>query len=140
MPASLSPRVVTDLLRNQYSFQGLSMTDDLDMGAILNEVSFEEAIQGAVRAGNDMVMICHRLEMVEQAHKHLEALEHRYIDDALQRIEATKKKFTYPDVFSVERFEKINQRIWNLRVATLGEERAKQLSVEDGKRSPVELY
>jgi beta-N-acetylhexosaminidase len=116
------------------------MTDDLDMGAILNEVSFEEAIQGAVRAGNDMVMICHRLEMVEQAHKHLEALEHRYIDDALQRIEATKKKFTYPDVFSVERFEKINQRIWNLRVATLGEERAKQLSVEDGKRSPVELY
>jgi beta-N-acetylhexosaminidase len=140
MPASLSARVVTDLLRNQYNFDGLSMTDDLDMGAILNEVSFAEAIQGAVRAGNDMVMICHRLEMVEQAHQHLEDLEYRYIDDALQRMESTKKKFVYPDVFSIEKFEEINQRIWRLRVATLGEERAKQLSVEDGKRSPVELY
>jgi len=30
------------------------MTDDLDMGAILNEVNFEQAIQGAVKAGNDL--------------------------------------------------------------------------------------
>ena len=34
----------------------------------------------------------------------------------------------------------VDAEIWDLRVATLGEERAKILSVEDGKRSPVELY
>src|SRR5439155_22330794 len=39
-PASLSHRVVTQLLRNELGFNGLVMTDDLDMGAILNEYSF----------------------------------------------------------------------------------------------------
>jgi beta-N-acetylhexosaminidase len=74
-PASLSYNIVTKLLRHQYAFDGLAMTDDLDMGAILNEVTFEQAIQEAVRAGNDLVMICHRVEMVELARQHLEGVE-----------------------------------------------------------------
>jgi beta-N-acetylhexosaminidase len=40
----------------------------------------------------------------------------------------------------MDRFESLNREIWQLRVDTLGEERAALLSVEDGKRSPVELY
>lgn len=139
-PASLSHNVCTKLLRDQLGFEGLAMTDDLDMGAILNEVTFEQAIQEAVRAGNDLVMICHRLEMVELAHEHLKGVEAPVIHDALLRIEKTKKRLVTPDVFKMDRFAKINRDIWDLRVATLGEERAKILSVEDGKRSPVELY
>jgi len=42
--------------------------------------------------------------------------------------------------FHCERFQEIDSQIWDLRVATLGEEEARNLSVEDGKRSPVELY
>ena len=139
-PASLSTNVVQKLLREELGFEGLAMTDDLDMGAILNEVTFEQAIQEAVKAGNDMVMICHRLEMVEQAKTHLEALPEKVVSAALARIEKAKKKLSRPDPFSPERFKAINDEIWNLRVAALGEERARQLSVEDGKRSPVELY
>jgi len=45
-----------------------------------------------------------------------------------------------PYDWSIERFEEIDSQIWDLRVDTLGEERAKILSVEDGKRSPVETY
>jgi beta-N-acetylhexosaminidase len=45
-----------------------------------------------------------------------------------------------PDKFDLDRFAAINRDIWQLRVDTLGEEAAKNLSVEDGKRSPVELY
>jgi beta-N-acetylhexosaminidase len=116
------------------------MTDDLDMGAILNEVTFEQAIQEAVRAGNDLVMICHRLEMVELAREHLEGVESTFIHDALRRIEATKKRLVRPDHFSLEKFAAINDDIWQLRVDTLGLERAQLLSIEDGKRSPVELY
>lgn len=139
-PASLSHNIVTRLLRDQLGFDGLAMTDDLDMGAILNEVTFEQAIQEAVRAGNDLVMICHRLEMVELARQHLEGIEEAVIHDALLRIEKTKERLRRPDPFSMERFAAINQEIHALRVATLGEEAAKVLSVEDGKRSPVELY
>jgi beta-N-acetylhexosaminidase len=139
-PASLSHNIVTKLLRDQLGFEGLAITDDLDMGAILNEVTFQQAIQEAVRAGNDIVMICHRLEMVELAREHLEGVETPVIHDALTRIHAAKKKLAKPDVFSMERFAEINADIQQLRVDTLGEERASMLSVEDGKRSPVELY
>lgn len=139
-PASLSHNIVTKLLRHQYAFDGLAMTDDLDMGAILNEVTFEQAIQEAVRAGNDLVMICHRVEMVELAREHLEGVEEPALNDALERIEKTKKRLVRPDKFSLDRFAAINQDIWQLRVDTLGEDSAKVLSVEDGKRSPVELY
>src|SRR5436305_375252 len=41
-PASLSREVVTQLLRDELHFEGLIMTDDLDMGAILNEYGLEE--------------------------------------------------------------------------------------------------
>jgi len=139
-PASLSHSIVTRLLRHQLGFDGLAMTDDLDMGAILNEVTFEQAIQEAVRAGNDLVMICHRLEMVELARQHLEGVESPTIHDALQRIEKTKKRLVKPDRFNLERFDAINDEIWELRVATLGEEGAREKSIENGKRSPVELY
>lgn len=139
-PASLSHNIVTKLLRHQYAFDGLAMTDDLDMGAILNEVTFEQAIQEAVRAGNDLVMICHRVEMVELARQHLEGVEAPALHDALVRIEKTKKRLVKPDTFDLDRFAAINRDIWQLRVDTLGEEGAKNLSVEDGKRSPVELY
>jgi beta-N-acetylhexosaminidase len=139
-PASLSHNVVTKLLRHQYAFNGLAMTDDLDMGAILNEVTFEQAIQEAVRAGNDLVMICHRVEMVELARQHLEGVEEPALHDALMRIETTKKRLVKPAKFDLDRFAAINRDIWQLRVDTLGEDGAKVLSVEDGKRSPVELY
>lgn len=139
-PASLSHNIVTKLLRDQMGFEGLAMTDDLDMGAILNEVTFEQAIQEAVRAGNDLVMICHRLEMVELAREHLEGVGSPILHDALVRIEKTKKRLQPPTQFDLDIFRRINADIWQLRVDVLGEEAAGNLSVEDGKRSPVELY
>jgi beta-N-acetylhexosaminidase len=140
-PSSLSRNIIQKFLRDQLGFdEGLVMTDDLDMGAILNEVTFEQAIRDAVIAGNDMVMICHRIEMVEEARRHLEKVPTLEIQLALERIDRAKRKMVRPNRFSLDVFQKINDDIWDLRVATLGEERAKQLSVEDGKRSPVELY
>lgn len=140
-PSSLSHNIIQRFLRDQLGFDhGLVMTDDLDMGAILNEVTFGQAIREAVIAGNDMVMICHRIEMVEEARGHLEGVPESKIQLALEHIDKAKQKTVKPNPFSLEEFQRINDAIWELRVATLGEERARQLSVEDGKRSPVELY
>ncbi|PYM10789.1 MAG: glycosyl hydrolase, partial [Verrucomicrobia bacterium] len=66
-PASLSHRVVTQLLRDELGFDGLVMTDDLDMGAILNEYSFDEMLRLTFAAGNDLAMICHRIDKAEEA-------------------------------------------------------------------------
>src|SRR5216684_6353949 len=58
-PASLSRRVIIDLLRGEFAFDGLVMTDDLDMGAILNGYGLEQTIRLAIGAGDDLTMICH---------------------------------------------------------------------------------
>jgi len=93
-----------------------------------------------VAAGNDMVMICHRLEMVERAKEHLLEIPDLIVVDALERIERLKRRLEPPTAFSEEAFRAVDEEIWNLRLATLGEERARERSPEDGKRSPVELY
>ena len=52
----------------------------------------------------------------------------------------TKKKRKPPTGFDLNRWASLNKEVWQLRVDVLGEELAGNLSVEDGKRSPVELY
>jgi beta-N-acetylhexosaminidase len=139
-PASLSRRVVTQLLREEMGFEGLVMTDDLDMGAILNGYGLEETIRLAIAAGNDLAMICHRIPEIENVHRILGTLLRGQIDRAQESVARFKKKLAPPHEFSEAAFRKIDHEIWDLRVAVLGEELAKQRSPEDGKRSPVETY
>ena len=139
-PATLSHRVVTELLRDEMGFDGLIMTDDLDMGAIPNEYGLEETIRLAIAAGNDLAMICHRIPEIENVHRILSTLPRDQIDRALDNVACFKSKLTPPDEFSEVAFHKIDNEIWDLRVAVLGEEYAKQRSPEDAKRSPVEMY
>ncbi|MDP9186074.1 MAG: glycosyl hydrolase [Verrucomicrobiota bacterium] len=139
-PASLSRRMITDLLRREFGFDGLVMTDDLDMGAILNGYGLEQTIRRAIAAENDLAMICHRIPEIENVQRILGTLPRDQIDRALGSVARFKKKIAPPHEFSEAAFRKIDNEIWELRVATLGEERARKRSVEDGKRSPVEIY
>ena len=139
-PASLSREIVTQLLREEFGYGGLIMTDDLDMGAILNEYGLEETIRLAIDAGNDWVMICHRVAEIEQVHSILGTLPGDQIERALENVRRTKEKLAPPDEFSEARFREVDAEVWDLRVAVLGEEEAARRSPEDGKRSPVELY
>jgi len=139
-PASLSPAMIDGLLRRDMNFGGLVMTDDLDMGAILNHYGFDETMRMGLAAGNDMLMICHRVELAAQAKQVVEALPAAAVEPALRRMAEFKKKLVPPDPFTEEAFRAVDSEIWNLRVATLGAEAAAQRSAEDGKRSPVELY
>ncbi|HVF71976.1 MAG TPA: glycoside hydrolase family 3 N-terminal domain-containing protein [Chthoniobacterales bacterium] len=139
-PASLSREIVTGLLRERYQYKGLIMTDDLDMGAILNEYGLEETIRLAVEAGNDWVMICHRVDSIAEVHATLGRLPRAQIERALGNVAQTKAKLAPPEHFSEERFHAIDREVWDLRVAVLGEEEAAKRSPEDGKRSPVEMY
>jgi beta-N-acetylhexosaminidase len=62
------------------------------------------------------------------------------LDRALCNVARFKANLAVPDRFSESAFTTLNNEIWDLRVATLGEERAREQSPEDGKRSPVETY
>jgi beta-N-acetylhexosaminidase len=139
-PASLSPVMIDGLLRRKMGFGGLVMTDDLDMGAILNTGSFDDTLALALAAGNDLLMICHRVELFEQARRVLETQPRPLLDAALDRVRAFKARMQLPTPWSRAAFDAINRDIWELRVAALGEERARERSAETGSRSPVERY
>lgn len=57
LPASLSSRIITDILRNELGFEGLIVTDALEMQAITRYYSSGEAAIAAIRAGVDAVLI-----------------------------------------------------------------------------------
>jgi len=139
-PATLSRRIVNDLLRKELGFDGLVMTDDLDMGAILTGYRLEDAICLAITAGNDLVMICHRIPEIENVQRILAALPQDQIDRALENVVRFKERLTPPDEFSETSFRKIDDEIWDLRVAVLGEERARQATSQSIQRSPVEMF
>lgn len=138
-PASLSPVVIRDLLRGDLGFEGLVMTDDLDMGAILNHHGLEETMRLGIEAGNDMLMICHRIEMAAAAKKAIASMGDA-LDAPLASMARFKQRLAPPTPFSEQAFNAVDAEIMQLRIDTLGPDLAAQRSPEDGKRSPVELY
>lgn len=65
-PASLSETIIRDLLRNRMGYQGLVMTDDLDMKAI--RVPIELSVERIVRATVDIALICHKGPDIDNAY------------------------------------------------------------------------
>ena len=70
-PASLSQRLVAKLLRERMQFSGLSLTDDLDMGAIKKHYDVKTAIRQILLADIDMTLICHKGPNIETAYKEI---------------------------------------------------------------------
>jgi len=57
LPATLNPRIMTDLLRGRLGFHGLLVTDALDMNGVLGKMTMAEVTQRAVIAGNDVLLM-----------------------------------------------------------------------------------
>ena len=66
-PASLSEKWITGVLRGKIGYRGLVISDDLDMGGVLNSVPIEEAAVETLRAGSDMFLVCQNEENVWHA-------------------------------------------------------------------------
>ncbi len=76
LPATLSRPILTDLLRTEIGFQGVICTDDLQMGAIRRGWSYREAVQAALLAGADMLVIGNNLaDQPEALQEGLAAIE-----------------------------------------------------------------
>jgi beta-N-acetylhexosaminidase len=66
-PASLSPAITTDLLRRKMGYNGVVMTDDLDMGAIKPSHDIDTALSQILMADVDIALICHKGPDIEAA-------------------------------------------------------------------------
>lgn len=70
-PASLSRFWIEEALRQRLRYRGLVLSDDMEMGGVLNTIPIEEAAVESIAAGMDMLEICHRADRVLAAHEAL---------------------------------------------------------------------
>lgn len=117
LPASLSRNFVTGLLREELNFNGVAITDDLEMGAIVKNYGVCEACKTAVAAGEDMLAVCADADAVRagfyavlEAVKKNEISEQR-IDESLRRIAHLKSMLSPPLPFSTERLDTLSKEI-----------------------------
>ncbi len=101
-PASLSAKVIEGLLRKKFDFTGVVITDDLQMGAISKNYTFEQTIILAIEAGSDILLFGNQQEydpdIAEKAFKEILKLvstgkiSAERIDQSYQRIQALKSR------------------------------------------------
>ena len=137
-PASLSRRWITDILRKRIGYNGLVVSDDLEMGAVMEFAPIEETAVQHIRAGGDLALICHKEEMIWRAYEALvrEAERDRKFAlraaEAWARVQRLRKNF-----FSAYRYspspsptqaktEKLTRQLWlfgeEIRLAAIRQE------------------
>jgi beta-N-acetylhexosaminidase len=117
VPASINPQIVTKLLREELGYDGLVVTDDLEMGAIARHYQIEETTRLAVEAGEDMMLICARPELIRRGYDSLlqaardRVLTEDRIDSSLRRIAAFKSLAQPPLPFDPARFGALSDEV-----------------------------
>lgn len=98
-PATLSKKVINDLLRDKMNFSGLVITDDMNMKAISDSISIEKASVKSINAGSDIILIGSGInttkaviEEIKLAVENNEIKEER-IDESVYRILSLKEKY-----------------------------------------------
>jgi beta-N-acetylhexosaminidase len=64
-PATLSKRILTDILRKELGFQGVIMSDGLEMGALSRHYPIKETLKTAIEAGVDLILLYTRYDLKE---------------------------------------------------------------------------
>jgi beta-N-acetylhexosaminidase len=102
-PATLSPRIVDQMLKRDLGFTGLVLSDDLEMRAISSRYGVADAAVAAITAGCDVVLLCGATQDTQVAA--LEALIRavetgtlplKRVEDALNRHRRAKERFLAP--------------------------------------------
>ncbi|MCP9464952.1 MAG: beta-N-acetylhexosaminidase [Nitrospira sp.] len=109
-PATLSPAIIGTLLRHTWHYDGVVLTDDLEMRAIIDHYGIEDATLWSILAGCDIVLICKDRNRQVAA---MEALQKAVSDGSIPPEQIAR---------SLERIGRLKQRfLTSLRPATLSE-------------------
>lgn len=117
LPSSLSFNVVTTLLREDIGFDGVVLTDDLEMGAIVRNYGIGDACTRAIRAGADMLAICAGKAAIYEGFNAVVAainsgdIDPDRIDRSLIRIARLKSELKQPLPFDPPRLKVLSEEI-----------------------------
>lgn len=120
LPSSLSHDFVTNLLRDELRFDGLVITDDLEMGAIIKNYGIGEACRLSVHAGVDMLAVCADEDRIREGYSAVLSavragdIPEDRIDASLSRIAAVKDRTSLPPPFDAERLSGLSAEISRL--------------------------
>lgn len=117
-PASFSKAIITDILRKDLNFNGVVITDDMTMGAVMKNFKIEEAAVMSLKAGTDIILVCHdynnEIKVIDSIKKSIESgnLSMEEVDAKLYRILKLKDKYNLKDdiIQSID-VPSINQKI-----------------------------
>jgi beta-N-acetylhexosaminidase len=122
LPASLSKKWITDVLRKRIGYKGLIVSDDLEMGGVLKAAPIDKAALEFIRAGGDLCLICHQQEFIEQAFETMQqSFEgdpgfRRRVAESLHRIAAFKRKHAtqlrMPSAPSQDKIDRLSRQLW----------------------------
>lgn len=70
-PSSLSKAIITDWLRKDMGYNGVVVTDDMDMGALAKHYTFGNMAVQSILAGSDILLVCHEYEHMQEAYNGL---------------------------------------------------------------------
>jgi beta-N-acetylhexosaminidase len=122
IPASLSRKWITDVLRNKIGYRGLIASDDMEMGGVLAAAPIEQAAIEHIRAGGDLCLICHKEEFVKRAYDELlQTAERdpkfgRRVTESIKRVLAFKKKTKtlarWTKAPTNEVVERLSRKLW----------------------------
>ena len=114
-PATISGNVTARLLRLILKFDGLVITDDMEMGAVVQTLSVAEASLRAIEAGSDMVLICEQESNVVAARDEIvkavreKRLSERALSAAARRMRRALKLAGEPEQFDAEEFQAVSR-------------------------------
>lgn len=121
-PATMSKKIVSNILRNEMNFDGVVISDDMTMAAIMDNYDIGEASVKAINAGVDIILVCHGydnemkvLNSIIEAVNSGEITEER-LNESVYRILSLKNKYNLSDTTKVNLIglEEINNKINNL--------------------------
>ena len=102
LPATLSHNIITGILRERLGYDGVIISDDMQMGAISNYYAFDEAVQVAVLAGVDVIALANNIRFAqnvgERAHNAIRRMveegkiDESRIDASYRRVMALKER------------------------------------------------
>lgn len=102
-PATMSRSIIGGLLRDELLFEGVVISDDMTMGAILKNYSLEDASIKFLNSGGDLLLICHGQDKPELVFKAIEdavnskVISEEEIDEKIYRILSLKEKYNIDD-------------------------------------------
>ena len=122
LPASLSRKWITNILRKRIGYRGLIVSDDMEMGAVLKTAPIEQVTVEFVRAGGDLCLICKQEELIVRGYEALikEAERDRRfaqrVAESARRVLAFKKKSAElkkkVQTPTPEKVQKLSRQLW----------------------------